>query len=105
MDVRVITVLSVDPRGHSRCWACTTEQRGRGGHEAAGRGGARTGVWLAVYAWHDADGDGVLCLPDGGEELSGLVAVEEFPSHEVVVEVGSRRWVRGWRGCVREVRG
>lgn len=44
------------------------------------------GRGLVVYAWHDADGDGALCAPDGDTgEASGLVEVVDFPVHAVDV--------------------
>ena len=45
------------------------------------------GTGLLVYAWHDADGDGVLCAPGVDDELAGLVEVEEFPAFAVEVEL------------------
>lgn len=37
------------------------------------------GKGLVVWAWLDADGNGVLCTSAGGEEPAGLAVVEPFP--------------------------
>ena len=34
------------------------------------------GEGLAVYAWQDLDGDGLLCAPGQAEELAGAAAIE-----------------------------
>lgn len=41
------------------------------------------GEGLVVYAWLDADGDGVNCTPTARGDLADLVEVEAFPSEQV----------------------
>lgn len=41
------------------------------------------GDGLVVYAWLDADGDGVNCTPTARGDLADLVEVEAFPSEQV----------------------
>lgn len=48
---------------------------------------AGAGEGLVIYAWMDADGDGVLCTPQNDTELSGLTEVAAFPADEVSVEL------------------
>lgn len=44
------------------------------------------GAGLVLYAWHDRDGDGVLCGIDGDRsERSGAVAVDGWPTHSARV--------------------
>ena len=43
------------------------------------------GEGLVVYAWEDADGDGIFCGVGAEGERSGLVEVEDFPAFEVSV--------------------
>jgi hypothetical protein len=43
------------------------------------------GRGLVIYAWHDLDGDGVLCAPGQADEPAGLIVVEDFPAHTVDV--------------------
>ncbi len=45
------------------------------------------GEGLVIYAWLDGDGDGVLCSPGVSSELAGIVELEEFPAHELEVEL------------------
>ena len=47
---------------------------------------AGAGEGLVIYAWADADGDGVLCTPQNDTELAGLTEVADFPADEVSVE-------------------
>ena len=44
---------------------------------------AELGEGLVLYAWVDADGDGVNCTPTERGDLADLVEVEEFPSEQV----------------------
>lgn len=44
---------------------------------------AQLGEGLIVYAWVDADGDGVNCTPTARGDLADLVEVEAFPSEQV----------------------
>ena len=44
------------------------------------------GVGLAVYAWQDTDGDGLLCALDGDEELTG-VDYADFPATSASVSI------------------
>jgi hypothetical protein len=46
-----------------------------------------TGEGLAVYAWMDVDGDGVLCTPGDRRDLSGLTARESLSDGPVTVDV------------------
>lgn len=41
------------------------------------------GEGLVVYAWVDADGDGINCTPAARGDLADLVEVTEFPSEKV----------------------
>lgn len=41
------------------------------------------GEGLVVYAWLDADGDGINCTPTARGDLADLVEVEPFPSQQV----------------------
>lgn len=46
------------------------------------------GEGLVLYAWHDRDGDGVLCSLDGDRtELSGAVEVTPWPAYAASVDV------------------
>ncbi len=45
------------------------------------------GVGLIVYAWYDADDDGVLCAPGQVDEPAGLIVVPGFPLHDVDVDM------------------
>jgi hypothetical protein len=45
------------------------------------------GEGLVVYAWLDADGDGVHCTPSSRSEPSGLVVVNGFPADAVRVNL------------------
>ncbi len=45
------------------------------------------GEGLIVYAWVDADGDGVHCTPTARGDLADLVEVEEFPAQQVSVSL------------------
>lgn len=58
-----------------------------GGFSGAIEYEAGMGEGLVVYAWNDTDGDGVLCTPQNGMELSGLAEVAEFPADEITVEL------------------
>jgi hypothetical protein len=46
-----------------------------------------TGEGLVVYAWLDADGDGVLCTPTRRDDTAGLVEVQDFPAAEIRVDI------------------
>ena len=41
------------------------------------------GEGLIVYAWVDADGDGIHCTPTSRTDLAGLVEIKEFPAQQV----------------------
>ena len=44
------------------------------------------GEGLVVYAWHDRDGDGVLCSIDGDRtEHAGAVVVETWPAYAATI--------------------
>ena len=46
------------------------------------------GEGLVLYAWHDRDGDGVLCSIDGDRgERTGAVAVTPWPTYSATVEL------------------
>jgi hypothetical protein len=45
------------------------------------------GEGLVVYAWLDADGDGVHCTPSNRSEPAGLVVVNGFPADAVRVNL------------------
>lgn len=46
------------------------------------------GEGLVLYAWHDRDGDGVLCGIDGDRtERSGAAVVESWPTHAATLTV------------------
>ena len=46
------------------------------------------GEGLVLYAWHDRDGDGVLCSVDGDRtERSGAVRVSDWPTYEATVSL------------------
>ena len=48
---------------------------------------AEGGDGLVVYAWVDADGDGINCTPTARADLADLVEVEGFPSQQVSVSL------------------
>lgn len=48
---------------------------------------AEGGDGLVVYAWVDADGDGINCTPTARGDLADLAVVEEFPSEQVSVSL------------------
>jgi hypothetical protein len=48
---------------------------------------ANGGEGLVVYAWLDADGDGVHCTPMARNDPAGLAQVPDFPGDEVRVTV------------------
>lgn len=48
---------------------------------------AGAGEGLVIYAWADADGDGIFCTPQNNSELAGLSEVAAFPADEVSVEL------------------
>lgn len=54
-----------------------------------------TGEGLLVYAWQDADGDGVHCTPSAREELAGLAVVKDFPADRAVADVDLTQPCRG----------
>lgn len=46
------------------------------------------GEGLVVYAWHDRDGDGVLCGIDGDRaETAGAAALAEWPAYTATVRL------------------
>ena len=46
------------------------------------------GEGLVVYAWHDRDGDGILCSIDGDRtELAGAVSVDPWPAYTGTVSL------------------
>jgi hypothetical protein len=45
------------------------------------------GEGLAVYAWLDRDGDGVLCTPTERDDAAGLTLVQDFASGDVNADV------------------
>jgi len=45
------------------------------------------GEGLVVYAWLDSDGDGFLCAPGAAPEPAGIVELEDFPAHELELEL------------------
>lgn len=45
------------------------------------------GEGLVVYAWLDRDGDGALCAPGAAPEPAGIIELEDFPAHELEVEL------------------
>jgi len=45
------------------------------------------GEGLVVYAWVDADGDGIHCTPRQRGDLADLAEVAEFPSRQVSVSL------------------
>lgn len=45
------------------------------------------GEGLVVYAWQDLDGDGILCAPGQTLEVAGLVEVNPFPAHSVLISL------------------
>lgn len=53
------------------------------------------GEGLLVYAWLDADGDGVLCTPQRRGEPAGLQEVQEFPAATVRVALELTAACRG----------
>jgi hypothetical protein len=42
-----------------------------------------SGDGLVVYGWLDLDGDGILCAPGQTSEPSGILAVPDFPRHQL----------------------
>ena len=48
---------------------------------------AEAGYGLVVYAWVDADGDGINCTPTERGDLADLAEVEDFPSEQVSVSL------------------
>jgi len=45
------------------------------------------GEGLAVYAWQDLDGDGLLCAPDGDTEPTGASFSDDFPGTAATLDV------------------
>lgn len=46
------------------------------------------GEGLVLYAWHDRDGDGVLCAMDGDRrERSGAVVIDGWPTYAATLAV------------------
>ena len=42
---------------------------------------------LALYAWQDRDGDGVLCGLDGAVEPAGVAEAEGWPAYALTVDI------------------
>lgn len=53
------------------------------------------GTGLAVYAWQDLDGDGVLCTPTVRDDLAGLSVLETLPDGPVNLDVSLTAACRG----------
>jgi hypothetical protein len=45
------------------------------------------GEGLIVYAWYDADDDGVLCAPGVSDEPAGLIVIDDFPAHAIDIDM------------------
>ena len=45
------------------------------------------GDGLVVYAWVDADGDGINCTPTERGDMADLIEVQDFPSEQVSVSL------------------
>ena len=46
------------------------------------------GEGLVLYAWHDRDGDGILCSMNGDrDEVAGAVWVPDWPTYEAVLSL------------------
>ena len=45
------------------------------------------GEGLALYAWQDTDGDGLLCALGGDDEPTGAGFSDDFPSTAVTIDV------------------